>query len=512
MTKVRELLDYGYFSEHLPRTFTTKDLLQNLNDIISSVGYNKIPVTTPTVFSLYKDGVNRREISVPNIYSFLACAKFVDDEWQFLIQYTNSKSSHSPILDIDSYDQAINSPALIDKSNKSSKFKVSLEDNIDISMGYLFKLTIDINNFYNSIYTHIITWAVCGKEEAKKVLYKQPVDINTTNDYDKADRFDRLIRGMKGNETNGIITGPFTSRIFSEIILCKLDQELRAKEYVFYRYVDDFSIYFRNRHEAESAIMDIQQILSKYNLHVNFSKVKIEEFPFNIMRDIKDEFKRKEDSGGILAVLNHSLFLYENGEKGAVRYALKMIKDKELQDPRQINSVFSILINMLFSFPRNGNEIIDFIVKNKRWFYKVRLDRVLNNEVKRCVQENKMHETILYIELLRKLEIVLTMENFKLILKSKNDLAIIILLYLHSEGEKYLGSEKSVRESSIESLINELQGEEYFGNRWLLLYEIKNRRDIKNKGELFKFEAKNDALVSFFKRLSKKKISFYHPD
>ena len=127
---------------------------------------------------------------------------------------------------------------------------------------YLYKLSLDINNFYNSVYTHSITWAVCGKDKAKNIAMNGSfvVDDAIRQEYDKINLFDSLIRSMKNNETNGLIIGPFTSRIFSEIIVANIDKELREQGILFRRYVDDYSIYLRNEIEIDNTIKLIEKL------------------------------------------------------------------------------------------------------------------------------------------------------------------------------------------------------------------------------------------------------------
>lgn len=143
-----------------------------------------------------------------------------------------------------------------------------------------------MSSFYDSIYTHSITWAICGKEKAKKYAVFDP-SAQMPEGYDIANKFDELIRKQNCQETNGILTGPFTSRIFSEIIMAAIDKELARQKtfmgakFVFKRYVDDYKFYFRTEEEARASLWTIQKVLEEFNLSLNHSKTKIQEFPFD---------------------------------------------------------------------------------------------------------------------------------------------------------------------------------------------------------------------------------------
>lgn len=547
----KSLLEKGFFSENLPNSFNTYKLSEKINSLNLTIDKEyKIFISQPTIFSLYKEGLNRRTISIPNIASYLSCIHFIALNWAILKEESKSKNSHSKISNMESYDETIKLKKF--KNKPKSPFRKSLEDDIIISMGNLYQLQIDISNFYNSIYTHSICWAVCGKSESKKFIKKQNTNSNLYKKFKIFNSFDILIRSMKQNETNGIITGPFTSRIFSEIIMSKIDKKLKEKDYIFSRYVDDFNIYFRNKHEIDDALNDIQKILLEYNLYLNNSKTKINQFPFNIIIDISHEFSIKYKKNGILGVLNHSMKLYNSGEIGAITYALKFISGKKIKnkgDRNNLENIFSVLINILFSFPKNGKYVIDFIAQNKEMFYKksIRAEEVINIEIKKCTEGNKEHETILYLELLRKLNpYTLTLENFKSILASKNDLAIIICLYIYHKNcvnDKYNNKKKSVngdseKNESINQLFTELEGEDYSGERWFLIYYIRTNKyifekylNIQNKkvNLIKELDKKIDPYLktgnaskenkikmiefnNIFKKLEESKIQFYIPD
>lgn len=105
-------------------------------------------------------------------------------------------------------------------------------------------MKMDIASCFYHIYTHTMSWAIKGKEQAKMSIRKDMFGNN----------FDILMRYANYNETNGIIVGPEISRIFAEIILSRIDvavlNTLRdgaglnglqvGVDYEIRRYVDDY--------------------------------------------------------------------------------------------------------------------------------------------------------------------------------------------------------------------------------------------------------------------------------
>ncbi len=71
----------------------------------------------------------------------------------------------------------------------------------------------DIANFYSSIYTHSIAWAIEGREEAF-----------SDKDFKLAgNKIDRLIQYANDARTNGIPVGSALSDLISEIVLSVVD-------------------------------------------------------------------------------------------------------------------------------------------------------------------------------------------------------------------------------------------------------------------------------------------------
>ncbi len=145
---------------------------------------------------------------------------------------------------------------------------------------YPFMWMLDVTRCFESIYTHTISWAVKTKEFAKKHKRNKSFGCD----------FDDLMEDCNDRETNGIIIGPEISRIFSEVILQDVDKKailelakkelIYGKQYVFYRYVDDFIIFPVTEDVAGQVAAEITEQLSKYNLHVNDRKVQKFSRPF----------------------------------------------------------------------------------------------------------------------------------------------------------------------------------------------------------------------------------------
>ncbi|MEZ9205806.1 antiviral reverse transcriptase Drt4 [Vibrio splendidus] len=137
------------------------------------------------------------------------------------------------------------------------------------SFGKRFQVRSDVSNCFNSIYSHAIAWGLVGFEHAKENRQRN-LWFNQLDEYQ---------RKCKRNETQGIPIGPATSSICVEIVLGKVDEELRQEGFHFHRYVDDYSCYCETNEDAHRFVRTLSKALSKYKLSLNIQKTEIVEHP-----------------------------------------------------------------------------------------------------------------------------------------------------------------------------------------------------------------------------------------
>lgn len=137
----------------------------------------------------------------------------------------------------------------------------------------------DISKCFPSIYTHSISWAVKSKFYAKK--HKSAFSFEGN--------FDKLMSELNYSETNGIVVGPEFSRIFSEIILQRIDldvkkaisdADIKEHEYAIRRFVDDFFIFSNSETVTKRVFEIIEESLASYKLYLNVSKTETLSLPF----------------------------------------------------------------------------------------------------------------------------------------------------------------------------------------------------------------------------------------
>jgi hypothetical protein len=140
----------------------------------------------------------------------------------------------------------------------------------NIAFARRFRVSTDIANCFNSIYTHSIPWAILGIQEAKKQKNNRSAWFN---------KLDENLRKTKRNETQGIPIGSATSNIIVELVLGSIDKVLTGQGYDFYRYIDDYTCYCETESDAQQFLHDLREQLALYKLNLNLQKTKIDSLP-----------------------------------------------------------------------------------------------------------------------------------------------------------------------------------------------------------------------------------------
>lgn len=147
-------------------------------------------------------------------------------------------------------------------------------------------MKFDIQNFFPSIYTHSLAWAIMGD----KAIAKRYINTQYNNTFGNAS--DKVLQKINFNETNGIVVGPEFSRVLSEVLLTRIDIELLnvldergirfGRDYKIYRFIDDFLVFFNRTSDSEILKIELEKLLHEYNLQLNTSKTELQRKPIQI--------------------------------------------------------------------------------------------------------------------------------------------------------------------------------------------------------------------------------------
>ncbi|MFA0612209.1 MULTISPECIES: antiviral reverse transcriptase Drt4 [Vibrio] len=404
-----------------------------------------------------------RELSLihPKAYSLLA--KHLHDHWDKIKPFTDSESSIiKPELHEDGRIMVMNYEDPLEKTTRT----------LTESFGKRFHVAADISNCFNSVYSHAIAWGLVGFDYAK-ANRKQHLWFNLV---------DKFQRKCKRNETQGIPIGSATSNISLEIILGKVDEELRKEGYSFYRYVDDYSCYCETNDDAHGFLLTLGKHLAKYKLSLNIHKTRIVEQPVpdqdswilallghlpSRLNKAHSEEPRLTASEAI-TFINHALTINKQTPDGSVlKYAIQLIVN--FLDEQAPATVYSSVLNLSWHYPILI-PYLDVLIDASR------IDkRDLDSHMNALIIENSKHrrsDGICWpLHIMRKLEIAPADKTIDAIIETEDCVALTILNSMLIGNKQIIDFAKNIIESGDNYLID---------TYWLLLYQLFRDGDVKN--------------------------------
>ncbi|WP_334058016.1 RNA-directed DNA polymerase [Polaribacter sp. P097] len=541
---LKKILEKGYFPKELPPPFETKSFAKKHNfvkkrweKLIIEVQkpkkgesknkakkryddqYGKYLSSQLAIFSLPKGIYSRRKLSLPNPKQYLELSNAIIKNWS-LLRRTYKKSEYSESTPIES---GSNKRSVRTKSSSWSNFKFQL---IEKSFDKKIELRLDISQFYPTIYTHSIPWAILGKEKAKKIFkiyatnkleWKNLLAQNDTDamEYRSADFIDSLVRNCNDRQSIGLSIGPDTSFILAEVIGNRIDFEIKKRlkfiDHSGTRYYDDYYFYFNTRNDAENALKIIQQVLYEFQLETNESKVSINSLPFQYIESWSDSFDRykfdkfdKFEIRNFFNLLHQSINSNKNNSAWIIHYALKRFKTGEIEVKINEWEIFlSFLLQTLIIDTSVISLIFEIIL-----IYEVYIDNKgklkIKNVLKKIIEEhiilNHSFEVSWSLWFFITFKIRCDKKILEEILESKDSISKILCLDIINK-KLYSG-----RKPNLKSIKEQLKSTSSFGENWLLLYETIKKNWLEFDDD--KAILNND----FFDILKDLKISFYNSE
>lgn len=158
------------------------------------------------------------------------------------------------------------------------------DDLVSLAYRYTHLVKADIKNFYPSIYTHSLAWALHGKKFVRRSKNIHNFDL-------VGNRLDKLFQYANDGCTNGLPIGPVVSDVAAEIIAASVDRELTRHLRILnidcaaVRFKDDYRILVKSEHEARNVIKALQASLREFNLELSDEKTKVAPLPTGLFRE-----------------------------------------------------------------------------------------------------------------------------------------------------------------------------------------------------------------------------------
>ena len=352
----------NYCSLDLPEYIDFQPLIDNLEEKIDSVNFdsksiNKFKKKAATFDDVNyqiltnKDGNYQwRPISIihPVLYIYIVNLITDIDNWKVLVdRFNNLRNPHLNCCSI----PIVKSSKKNIVSNWYENFEQTIIENY---IDYQWMGKTDITNFYSSIYTQSISWAIIGKDVAKQ---------NKNKKDDFYNKIDSFIQSMQYGQTNGIPQGSVLMDFFAELILAYVDnlavQKININDYLIIRYRDDYRILTKSKSDVEIILKELSTVLSELNIKLNTAKTAITS---DIILDaIKPEklnqmrYPINMHTNFEKILLNILLFEKEFPNNG---YAIKLLNEfvQKLRKCKKISKIPQLLnINtqLMINYPRN---------------------------------------------------------------------------------------------------------------------------------------------------------------
>lgn len=509
-------------TKHLPNCFTNLNLYDKLDDIYNSYdnieeilndnfileagkikefeGYNDNIFglkkgTEPIDLYISKPNGANRIISVVNPLVLIPLHYYINKYHEEILEEqvnaTDNYDSSSrfsfeegQFIRLYDYDEV---PTMLDYANVvQPNYQYNLLNKQKICDGKYYHLGVDINNFFNSIYTHTISWNL--KNDANKIIF---------------DNLDVLNRTLNRNETKGIVIGPYTSSLFSEIILSKVDrniiQKCKEKDISFVRFCDDYDFYSDSKESLENDTrLLISESLSNYKLDLNMNKMKLEEFPFISLNTIQNKnvfllMKRIEENAyedklefieDVMNEINNSVKIKYSNCKYLLKILTTKIKKnvitKDYFDNDTAEILLDFLINMMFKQNMISPDAFNLIVEIFN-LTELDKDRIIIKWIKKRnsrISHIKEITDIWLAYLIIKLNIFNDESTkYMLVIMSKSDLGAI-LSFEYFNKNNLLGVYKrqikeyltNIKKELIKRYSNDWKKASYYSKYWLLFY------------------------------------------
>ena len=480
------LVDYGLFSDVVPPCFVSEDISSYLSSNLQSIStetndrkLRKLLDRASHNFIRY-DALRHanipRQMGIPHPESYIAQCLVIERNWNIIKRHCAKP-------------QIAVSRVFVQKTSDRSVFVMNykrrrLEDeetDIRNMVGAQYVVHTDISACFSSIYTHSIPWAIHGRKIAKR---NRSLSL-------PGNLLDKATQGLRDGQTNGLITGPHSSNIISEIVLTRVDDRMVNKGYKrFSRAIDDYTYYAKTFEEAEDFVRTLGLFLREYDISLNAQKTEIIPMPIPVgndwvqrLRDFEFPDQGEISAGKVNAVLDLAQCLSNDAESFAMlNYAIKMIPARLSDRAKQIFTQRAISLALIYPYLARllGEHVFD-----KHSYSGIEADiqnyaeLLLDLGIKKLYPDAIAHA--LYYSLKYGIKLRQTEDQLREIIQLDDCISNVLLWnYSRRNGLQRI-------QSALRRRVNRLKGMERREQDrfWLLIYEMWNEATLCGDGQTF---------------------------
>lgn len=320
------LLGYGMFADKIPPVVTGRFFFEHRHSKENRP--SKKGQFNWVTFRYLRNSNIFREFGIPDPFAYELLVRHIVDHWGEIKDLISERTRAQPYRISRIHPRKISGSKAIFAMNYKN-WRTDDDPLPTILIGRRYMVKCDISRCFPSIYTHALDWAIEGKCIAKRNKHCGQKNWSSI--------LDTLTAKTTNGETHGLLIGPHTSNLLSELILTEIDRKLFDDGFRFVRDIDDYSCYTDNYEQAEQFPKKLEEYLSEYALSLNQSKTSIDRLPEAIVsswvRSLKNYlFSEGEVSyGEIQSFLDLAIELAEREKNASVLlYAFRVISGKEL--------------------------------------------------------------------------------------------------------------------------------------------------------------------------------------
>lgn len=287
------LLEQGYYPEQyvLPPCFSVDKFTFKSKPYFDFAKKNSIPIEELVEVSFPKTSLTERTFGLIQHKLYHDIVWHMINKWDEVIKTlfnpNNLIYSYSFPIPVDNLN--VGAISRLRAGRMIYEF-IEMAENDIVSEAHRFKFIVrsDIKNFYPSLYTHSIAWALHSKVDARKDRW----EFNLLGT-----KLDKLFQNSNDGCTNGIAIGPAVSDLVTEVYLAAVDlktsKALKEANIPFaaVRFKDDYRFLCESSDDAHEALKILQRILKKYNLKLSEEKSDLEKLPEGLFRQWTSEYQ-----------------------------------------------------------------------------------------------------------------------------------------------------------------------------------------------------------------------------
>lgn len=492
------LLNYGLFGEKLPPCFTSNGLSEVVTELMGTLLLEADEDTLKTNlkkaahdyirYDAMRDTNVPRHLGIPHPEAYAVQVSAIAKHWKEIATHSNKPSPAVSRIHV----RHLGGGKVFEMNYKGNERYRHQEEEINWMSGAKYVVHADVAACFSSIYSHAIPWALHGK-----TLAKTSNALALTGNL-----LDRCTQNLRDAQTNGLLIGPHSSNVISEIILTDIDCHLLKLGHIkVVRHIDDYEFFASTYEEAELFLRNLGFLLRNYEMSINEKKTRILSLP----RPLTENWIRSLNSytfsetgevrfSQIRSFLDLALELtMQNGKSTPLNYAIKVLAG--FQTPKNMGQRARRLytqeaMNLALAFPylaplldKHVFDIYPHVgLKSKIQDFCTRL---IELGLKKLYPDTIAHA--LYYALKHEQKIKLSDNDLKSIITLDDCITNVLLL------EYGIKNKRPKIVSAVKTHANNLKksdGRERDKN-WLLIYQVWDSADLNGNGQSFLAELKS---------------------